>query len=367
MLAQVRLLNFRNYDSCQVRFAPGMNFLLGDNGQGKTNILEAVYYLALLRSFRTNMINDLCQWPQDSFVLHGLLESPPNPPETLAVSYGSERRLLINNTPVYRASDFINRFLCVTFIPQDLELICGPPARRRRFLDIAISQLDAGYLRHLQAFYEALKSRNAMLKQPDKYPPATIRAYDQVLVKHTAAIELARRRFAASMDDILVDKSRQLFGEQHLITLKYLSRLGFYLESCEGDEEELSKAYSQGLQHSFERDLKNGSTSCGPHRAELSCLLDQKQLQKFGSQGEMRMASLAMRFALLDLIRSQRNPDDVVILVDDVIGELDEQRRANFIAELNKSGQILFACTRIPREFTAAAKVLKIRGGKIED
>lgn len=344
-----------------------MNFLIGDNGQGKTNILEAVYYLALLRSFRTSVIDDLCQWPQNSFVLHGLLESPPNLPETLAVSYGSERRLLINDAPVYRASDFINRFLCVTFIPQDLDLVCGPPAQRRRFLDIAISQLDAGYLRHLQAFYEALKSRNAMLKQSDKYPPTTIRAYDQVLVKHAVAIELARRHFAVGMNEVLVDKSRQLFGEQHVVTLKYLSRLGFCLESCEGDEEELSKAYSQGLQHGFERDLKSGATNCGPHRAELSCLLDQKQLQRFGSQGEMRMASLAMRFALLDLIRKRRNPDDVVTLVDDVIGELDEQRRVNFITELNKSGQILFACTRIPREFTAAAKVLKIRGGKVED
>ncbi|MDD4538976.1 MAG: hypothetical protein PHT80_08180, partial [Lentisphaeria bacterium] len=100
--------------------------------------------------------------------------------------------------------------------------------------------------------------------------------------------------------------------------------------------------------------------------AELNCLLDQKLLHKFGSQGEMRMASLAMRFALLELIRCRQNPDDVVILVDDVIGELDEQRRVNFINELNKSGQILFACTRIPREFTAEANVLKIRGGQIE-
>ncbi len=344
-----------------------MNFLIGNNGQGKTNILEAVYYLALLRSFRTSMIDDLCQWPQNSFVLHGLLESAPNPPETLAVSYGSERRLLINDAPVYRASDFINRFLCVTFIPQDMDLVCGPPAQRRRFLDIAISQLDAGYLRHLQAYYEALKSRNAMLKVPDKFPPATIRAYDQVLVKHAVAIELARRNFAVSMNAILVEKSRQLFGEQQLVILKYLSRLGFFLESCEGDEEELTKAYSHGLQHGFERDLKSGTTNCGPHRAELNCLLDQKLLHKFGSQGEMRMASLAMRFALLELIRVRQNPDDVVILVDDVIGELDEQRRVNFINELSKSGQILFACTRIPREFTASAQVLKIRGGKIED
>jgi len=344
-----------------------MNFLIGNNGQGKTNILEAVYYLALLRSFRTSVIEDLCQWPQNSFMLHGLLESPTAPPETLAVAYGSERRLLINDAPVYRTSDFINRFLCVTFIPQDMDLVCGPPAQRRRFLDIAISQLDGGYLRHLQAFYEALKSRNAMLKMPDKYPPTTIRAYDQVLIKHAVAIELARKRFTISMNDILVEKSQQLFGEEHVATLKYLSRLGYYLESCEGEEDELSKAYSHGLQHGFERDLKSGTTTSGPHRAELNCLLDQKLLHKFGSQGEMRMASLAIRFAFLDLLRVRQNPDDVVILVDDVIGELDEQRRVNFITELSKSGQILFACTRIPREFSASAHVLKIRGGAIVD
>lgn len=365
MLAQIKLLNFRNYDSCQVQFAPGMNFLIGNNGQGKTNILEAVYYLALLRSFRTSSIEDLRQWQRDTFVLQGRLEAAQKPAEQLAVSYGSERRLMINDALVYRTSDFINRFLCVTFIPQDMELVCGPPTQRRRFLDIAISQLENSYLRHLQAYYEALKSRNAMLKVPDRFPPATIRAYDQVLIQHGVAIEIERRKFTSAMNVILVDKSQDLFGRGQVVSLKYLSRLGYYLESCEGNEDEVAKAYAAGLQLSFERDVKSGSTTCGPHRAELSCLLDQKLLLKFGSEGERRMSSLAIRFACLDLIRARQNPDDVVILVDDVIGELDQERRENFFQELHKSGQIIFACTRIPREFTATARSLKVVGGHV--
>ena len=164
MLKEISIANFRNFDSLRVHLDDHVNVLVGHNGQGKTNFLEAIYYLALLRSFRSSQIADLRQWKRDYFRLDCICQRHDQPETRLTVYYGDDRRLLINGNNVYRTSEFVNNFICVTFIPQDKELVRGPETLRRRFLDIAISQMSPAYLKNLQAYMEALKSRNAMLK-----------------------------------------------------------------------------------------------------------------------------------------------------------------------------------------------------------
>ena len=203
MIERLRINRFRNYDVQEVEFAPGVNCLVGVNGQGKTNLLEAVYFLSLLRSFRTNDLNLLRQWNASAFLLRGTVREGDGCTTELFVSYGEERRLKVNETPVYRASDFINHLLCVTFIPEDLSLIQGSPALRRRFLNIAISQTDPAYFRHLQAYQDALQSRNLMLRQPGKYSRQTIAAYDAMLAREGAELEAARIAFVQSLREYL--------------------------------------------------------------------------------------------------------------------------------------------------------------------
>lgn len=365
MISNIRLVNFRNYDECQAEFSPGFNCIVGNNGQGKTNLLEAVYYLSLLRSFRTSDINEMRQWTKDRFMIHGVVPSEPAPPIDLSVTYGAERRLMVNKALVYRASDFINKFVCVSFIPQDLSLVQGTPSHRRRFLDISVSQISSAYLRHLQAYMEALRSRNIMLKDMAKYTKATITAYDSLMAREAAAIEYERRVFVKSLNRNLSDMSYELLGDDRVLSIKYMSRIGSLLQELDKTQEEMEAFYLESLEKSFERDCMRGTTEYGPHRSDFSCLLGNVRMQDYSSQGECRLASLALRLACLDIIEKTAGSGNVTLVIDDVVGELDSRRRSSFFKAVSGVGQTLFACTDMPERLPDIGRLFKISGGKI--
>lgn len=365
MLSCLDLFHYRNIDSLRVDLADGVNALIGNNGQGKTNILEAVYYLSLLRSFRTSQINDLRQWKSPVFRLRGTCTQTGLPDTELEVVYGTERRLSVNGNAVYRTSEFINHFICVTFIPQDMELIRGTDALRRRFIDIAISQQSAAYLKHLQAYHDALKSRNCLLKDRERYDRKVVTAYDAVLISQGVELELERRAFAERLNSVLTEDSRALIEDGRRLSVKYLSGIGTLLQPTDDDRDALARRFAESLEKNYERDCREGFTHAGPHRAELSCLLNGSSLLHFGSEGECRMASLAMKLACVDIFRKQMPEADVTLLVDDVIGELDNTRQHNFFSKLTDSGQIILAGTFLPDALTRTARVLHIQGGQI--
>ena len=366
MISRIHLINFRNYDNSVIDFDGGMNLLVGRNGQGKTNILEGIYYLSLLRSFRTSNINEMRQWKSYFFTVSGVVPSSIGPADELMVSYGAERRMLVNNVPVYSASDFVFRFICVTFIPEDLELVQGAPLQRRRFLDIAISQISPDYLHNLQGYAAALKNRNALLKQPDKYDRLTITAYDALLARNGAAIELARCAFVEKLNRCLQSLSDKLIEDSRLLRLKYMFRLrNNLMQEYHLEQAELEAAIREALERNYERDVQNGSTSIGPHRSDFTCILGEAQMGSYASQGECRLGSLSIKLACLDAIREARASNDVTLLVDDVTGELDENRRNRFFNVIKDVGQVVFACTEIPQGFREKAKVMNIEAGTV--
>ena len=365
MIERLRMHHFRNYDAQDVDFAPGLNCLLGPNGQGKTNLLEAVYFLSLLRSFRTSDLNHLRQWNANVFLLRGVVREGNDCVTDLQISYGEERRLKVNETLVYRASDFINHLLCVSFIPEDLSLVQGSPAERRRFLNIAISQTDPAYFRHLQAYQDALQSRNLMLRQPEKYSHQTVAAYDAMLAREGAELESARIGFAQSLRQFLEELSPQLLGAGQELSLNYLSRLGPLMQEEDQDTQALETKFRENLARTLENDLKRGSTSIGPHRSDFTCSLNKVRMNNFSSQGECRIASLALRMACLKRLQKMAGNERVTILVDDVIGELDATRRASFFQVLQNAGQLLFACTELPHFPYPVDKVFSVSGGRI--
>ena len=365
MLSSVHLTHFRNYTHAEVEFASGMNCISGKNGQGKSNLLEAVYYLSLLRSFRTSDVNDMRQVGADSFVLRGRLTSGSGPDTVISVMYGAERRLQVNSSVVYRASDFINSFICITFIPQDLFLVQGTPSQRRRFLDIAISQVVPDYMKHLQAYNQALKSRNMMLRDQQKYPRSTVTAYDTMLAKEGSFIECRRREFIDRLNAQLDEYSGRLLQDSRKISLKYLVKQGFLFKAIDGGEEELEAATLKLLEAAYEHDIKSGTTSVGPHRSDFRFLMDENVMENYSSQGECRMASLALKLACLEVVRQSVDESGILLLIDDVIGELDASRRRQFFEATRNVGQSLLACTEIPAELNDVQRQLHVVGGEI--
>ena len=365
MLRRLVLDNFRNYSHQEVSFAPGVNAFLGRNGQGKTNLLEAVYYLSLLRSFRTSQLNYLVAAGKGGFTLFGEVEDGAGRVTRLGVANGGERRLLVDGVVVHRASEFISRLVCAAFLPEDLAFIKGAPALRRRFLNIALCQLSLPYMMALQGYNEALKSRNAMLKAPERYPRETVTAWDQVLVQHGSRLEAARQRCVRQLNEALTPLSAEFFPDGRQLTVGFLCGCAHLMGPCGEEEGEVAALYGAALAKSYERDCRDGSTRLGPHRSDLACLLDGRLLTHYGSEGECRTAAIALKLAALELLRAERGAGEITMLVDDVLGELDSVRREVFLAKLAASGQVLFAGTALPPGLPDDLRVFQVTGGRI--
>jgi DNA replication and repair protein RecF len=359
ILSHVSLRGFRNHRATDLELGPGLTILAGANGQGKTNVLEAVHYLSLLRSFRTHQPANLACRDTGRFRLTARLLSPDSGARAhrLAVEFDSRRSLEIDGAPVRVASEFINRFLCIALVPEDIQLVKGSAGERRRFLDILLSQVDPGYLRSLQDYQKVLVQRNALLRRPEKFEPRVLAGFEPLLIAAAAAVITKRRQACLELAGHLQEMFTLLRGagpESRGIGLAYEPsvRLTPDLESLpERDREDrVAEVYAAALAGGMERDRATRCTNRGPHRDDLGLVLDGHRLDTFGSEGQCRLAALALRLAAGRLIRSRLGTESLVVLVDDVWGELDGDRRAALFSALHEQDQVLLAATRVPLE-----------------
>jgi DNA replication and repair protein RecF len=349
-LSRLQGWNFRNLRHLDLPLERGITLLVGRNGQGKTNLLEAVCYLGLLRSFRTQRVADLRHWDAESFSLRGeLTESGGS--ASVSVSQGARRYLQVDGQAVDRASDFINRFLCVPLVPEDVELVRGAAALRRRFLDIAVTQFQATYLHDLQQYCHALASRNLILRTPQRHGATVLAAYEALLVRHGARVEVARRLYVRDLDAQLGEASLRLLGADGVSLAASYASAGLPRDPGDTSEAGFAEALQRALDRNRERDARDGNTSVGPHRGDMAVTLGGRPLACFGSEGECRLASLALRLSALALARrSSGQAKAVVALVDDVTGELDGARRRAFFQALVAADQVLVTATAQPEE-----------------
>ncbi len=365
MLSRLRLRHFRNYQALDLHLERGLTVVLGDNGQGKTNLLEAVFYLSLLRSFRIREVRSLRQHGASHFFVGGeVLDAGGVDSRQLAVSYGERRLLRQNGKSVGNASDFINAFLCLAFSPDDMEIVKGNAAIRRRLADIALTQqLGHPYLLHLQNYLAALRRRNQMLRDYNRYGERGVRAYDNMLAVSAAEIIAARRLWVRQIGNLLQTSDEaacRLANEAY--AMEYAP--------CVGGGEDEPKAILELMLNRFKTaldgDCRDGCTRYGPHRDDFSLLCNGQPLARFGSEGQCRMMSILLRLALMKLLRGTAAAagKSLVVLVDDVIGELDENHREMLFSSMHSADQVLFACTAVPERIAgAAARVLRVHNG----
>jgi len=369
-LSHLRLRSFRNYAALDLDLAPQFNVLVGANGQGKSNILESICYLALLRSFRSKRIAPLKQWGASGFFVGGKLSGLDDAslPVELSIGYDDKRVLRFNQHPVDRASEFINAFICVTLVPEDIELITGAAGLRRRFLDIFLCQVEPLYLLNLQRYLEALRCRNVMLRQPGKYPPSAFASYEGILVEHGAFLLCHRVRWLKRLNAALSTLSPRLLSSTDLVVSVVFTPSVSRCDDRAETQIEMMACFAEALERSRDRDVTDGATRCGPHRDGFSFHLNRRDLSLFGSEGERRAACLALRLSCLELVKEtigDRRP--VVLLVDDVFGELDPLRRRSFFAALSLADQVLITCTEMPNELEdVSPSVYRVEGGEVE-
>jgi DNA replication and repair protein RecF len=318
-VAHLRLRDFRNYARLDADFQPGFHLFLGDNAQGKTNILEAIYLVARLRSFRGAAGGELVRHGQKGYFIGATVLS--DTPHDCRIYWApQERSLTLDGRAIRRVSEYLGVLRAVVFSSEDVQLVKGPPARRRRFLDLLLSQTHPAYLALLQRYAQALRSRNALLKQA-RLDEAALEGFTRELI--SAGSQLLQFR------NDLLPVLAPLAGQAY--------------QRIAGGPEVFQVSYQPGVKNDFAVELAQSkprerllrSTCVGPHRDELRLALDGRSADLFGSEGQKRSVAIALKLAQAEYLTSLHGSPPV-LLIDDILGELDARRRAAFLPLLHR-------------------------------
>ena len=341
----LELKNFRNYSSLNIKFKKEINIIYGNNAQGKTNIMEAIYLCATGRSHRTSKDNELLKHGAGVFDIKLLLERDGVNKE-IEIKYSTEERkkIRINGIPVKKIGDLLGHLNAVMFSPEDLLLIKQGPVERRRFVDITLSQLRHSYFYELQQYAKILYQRNALLKNIafKKELESTLDVWDSHIARTGARIMKARINFVAKLDVLSGMRHKNLTNNEEILSLKYSPSIDYR----EGSEEaEIEKLLTRMLERNRRKEIQKGVTLIGPHRDDIDIILNGVSTKIYGSQGQQRTAVLSMKLAEIDLMKEDSG-EYPILLLDDVLSELDDNRK-EYLLESIKRTQTFVTCTNI--------------------
>lgn len=345
-LHTLRLWRFRNYTHAHMDFAPRVNILLGANAQGKTNLLEAIYYLSALRPLRPVREQDLIQWGAPEMRLFARYEQDGLTDELqIRLPLQGKRVIVLNEQPITKQSALVGKLAVVCFTAQDLAIVRGEPADRRRFLDAEISLLSHRYLYSLAHYKRAVEQRNHLLRG---YLEGTatldsLPEWNAQLVKYGARLFHARKQFLERLNVLIAATHRALTGNAEMLTLRYLPGLPLR-EPLPDKEEDWRDALLSALHQLANEELRRGTTLVGPHRDDFQITIDGYEARLYASQGQQRTAALSLRLAEVTLVESIRQEPPLVLL-DDVFSDLDPARRRQLVAFLQPRTQTFITCT----------------------
>ncbi len=354
VIKKLTLRHFRNVPLASLEFSGRRQFFVGPNGQGKSNLLEALGCLTALRSFRTADSKVLVMSGQMEAGMACQVESEGRGEERVTIKFRRDgKELWYGDTRVARLADHVGRYPTVVFSSQDLQLIRGVPALRRRWLDLTLSAMDPDYLGSLQSYTRALSERNSLLRRGDGQAVAQIAAFDRVLATHGAAIVALRTRWLSELADEAGKAYQRLTGGAEAARIAYLSPL----IGATGE------ALLAQLEAGRDRDLRMGTTLVGPHRDDLSFEVRGSDARDFASEGQQRSVTLALRLAQAAWFHARCGVRPV-LLADDVLGELDSERRLRFWSALDPESQVVATGTALPEAALGTWQVFKVAEGE---
>ncbi len=340
-LSKLKLTNFKNYSESDIDFSSKINCFVGDNGVGKTNILDAIHYLSLTKSYFTNIDSNCIKHGEDYFLIKGIFTSNAGDEDVYCGFQRNKRKVFKHSNKEYsRMSEHIGKYPVVMISPADSSIIEGGSEERRKFINGVISQYDRSYLEAVMRYNKALKNRNILLKkyaQNKKYDREMLGLWEQQMIPSAKQIHKARTEFVKELIPVFQEYYTHISGGREKVRLTYRSQLN-------------KMSFEENLEQSFDKDCILQYTTTGVHRDDLSLEMEDYPIRELGSQGQQKSYMVALKLAKFDYIRNKGRVIPV-LLMDDVFDKFDA-RRVEKIIELvadKKFGQIFITDTHRDR------------------
>lgn len=333
IIKSIELCNFRNYERAEFEFHEGTNVLYGDNAQGKTNVLEAIFVGGTTKSHKGSKDLEMIRSGQKEAHIRYFVEKRQRTCKVeVHMRKGSSKGIAIDGLPIKSSNELLGLSNIVFFSPEDLSIIKDGPEERRRFIDMELCQLNKAYLFYLTQYKKVLKQRNALLKQiqENKDLKSTLEIWNSQLVEHGRKIIGIREEFIETLNGIMKKKHASLTGGKEEVDIKYRP-------NCQKQD------FENQLFMEEDRDIFLGTTTVGPHRDDMVFITEEKDLRKYGSQGQKRTAALSLKMAEIEIVESTIG-EKPILLLDDVLSELDRNRQ-NYLLENIKGIQTIITCT----------------------
>lgn len=367
-LKEIQLKNYRNYENANVQFSEGINIFIGENAQGKTSLMEAIYVLAMARSHRTANDKELICWNNDFARVEGRVQKKNSTfPLELSVSKMG-KKAKFNHLEQSKLSAYIGNLNVIIFAPEDLSLVKGSPSVRRKFLDMEIGQMSPIYLHHLVQYQHLLKQRNHYLKQliSKKAKDLTfLEVLTEQLAAHGSAILSERHLFIKQLESWAQPIHAQISKQKEELEINY--QCSFKITDLK-NKEQIYKDMMAAFENGKKRELDQGTTLYGPHRDDLTFSVNEKSVQTFGSQGQQRTTALSLKLAEIDLMK-EITGEYPLLLLDDVLSELDDERQTHLLEAIQDKVQTFLTTTSldgVKKEILNAPKIFRIENGHVE-
>ena len=364
ILKKIKLVNYRNLVKQEINFSNNINIFIGDNAQGKTNLLESIYYLALTKSYRTND-NNLINKDSVSFKIKGDIKDS-GISKSLSIELSDEiKKVKINNNEVNKISDYITNLNVILVCPEDINILQGTPQERRNFLNIELSQISKNYIKKLNEFNKLLKIRNNYLKMCYGSINTDMRYLDSLtenLVDREIDIYQERNNFINLINENVSNIYKDIIGINNFKVV-YETNIEFDNFDDNYLREKISKKYKESLN----KEIENGMTLYGPHRDDIKFLIGEDDIKIYGSQGQQKVAIISLKLSEISIFKNITGSNPIILL-DDVFSELDMKTRNKLIKYIDNNIQVIITTNDtkgLNKKFIDSSKIFNVVKGKI--
>lgn len=348
IIKSLELANFRNYEELNISFDKGTNILYGDNAQGKTNILEAIYVSATTKSHKGSKDKEIINFDKEEAHIRTYLEKENVETRVdMHLRKNKSKGIAIDGQKIKKAADLMGLLNVVFFSPEDLSIIKDGPAERRRFADMELCQLDSFYLYNLNHYNKIIGQRNKLLKDMYFQPELkeTLNIWDSQLVSFGSKIIERREQFVKQLGDIIFDIHKKLSGGKEELVIAYEPDVNI-------------EDFEKQMKYNQDKDIRLKQTTTGPHRDDFSFVVNGVDIRKYGSQGQQRTAALSLKLSEIELVK-KISKDTPVLLLDDVLSELDSNRQ-NYLLNSIGNIQTIITCTGLDEFINNRFEINKI-------